>query len=120
MKLARSLMAAAFALATMGAISAPALAASKSVTTRSNGACTTKVVKVREGGMMRTRTVRNCRPVVRVAPRVVVRTPVVSSRVVVRQPVVHSRVVVRKPMTHKCVTKTVVDHGVRRSRKVCT
>lgn len=113
MKIARSIMAAAVALAAMTAVAAPTFAASKTVVTRSNGACTTKRVTVREHGVRRVKVVRNCAPVVHVAPRYV------APHVVIRTPVVSSRVVVRAP-AHRCVTKTVVEHNVRRTRKVCT
>ena len=104
MKFARIFVAAALGFAAVVATSAPSLAASKTTTVHSNGECTTKTVKVREHGVMRTRTVRRCDSG---SPSVAIHTPVLGANIVVGPP------------TRTCVTKTVVEHGYRRSRKVC-
>jgi hypothetical protein len=104
MKLAAGLMAALLALSAPVAISSSADAKTVVRTTTHGPNCTTKTVRVREHGVMRTRTVRNCAPVAHVAPRVVIRAPVVRTGVYVGAPRRH------------CVTKTVTvrEHGKTR------
>jgi hypothetical protein len=113
MKLAASLMAALIVLGTSVAVTSTADAKTVVRTVNHGPNCTTRTVRVREHGVMRTKTVRNCAPARHVAPRVVVRTPAVRTGVYIA-----------KPSRHHCVTKTVTTrkHGVARkvTKRVCT
>jgi len=142
MKLATNVMAALVVLGTSAVVTSSADAATVVRSVNHGPNCTTTTVRVHEHGVLRTRTVRNCAPVVHtgvvvhapVIRRPVVHTGVVVHTPVVHRPVVHTGVVVHTPVVHggvyvgghsnRCVTKTVTTHenGVARrvSRRVCT
>src|SRR3954451_22984779 len=87
MKLATNVMAALVVLGTSAVVTSSADAATVVRSVNHGPNCTTTTVRVHEHGVLRTRTVHNCAPVVHTA--VVVHRPVVHTGVVVHAPVVH-------------------------------
>ena len=108
MKLAPVFAAAALASAMVAASTTSSLAyTSKSTTVTSSGHCTTKTIKVREHGVLRTKSVKSCRS----SPTLVFAPPGLAYGVYGSYGYGST--------SHKCVTKTVQKHGYKSSEKVC-
>jgi len=111
MKLAPVFAAAALASAMVAASTTSSLAyTSKSTTVTSNGHCTTKTIKVREHGVLRTKSVKSCRS----SPTLVFGVP--GTGLVYGA---YGSYGAYASPSHKCVTKTVQKHGYKSSEKVC-